>query len=63
MIKIVPIILVLLYNLTLLIGTAYLVTIWNWSAWWFVATWMLLGRTKENDDRSKPVEKKCYKIL
>jgi hypothetical protein len=29
---------VLVYNVTLLAGTAYLVTVYNWSGWWFLLT-------------------------
>lgn len=45
MIKFIPIIIVCLYNLTLLGGTAYLVTVWNWDPYWFIVTIFSLGRT------------------
>lgn len=46
MIILIPFILVFLYNMILIIGTAYLVTVWNWNPYWFIATFLLLGRTK-----------------
>jgi hypothetical protein len=33
---------VILYNLALVAGTAYLVALHNWSPWWFVLTILLL---------------------
>ena len=35
-------ILILLYNLTILAGTAYLVQFYNWSPWWFAFSILLL---------------------
>ena len=35
--------LVAVYNLTLLVGTAYLVGWQGWSAWWFALTLLLLA--------------------
>ena len=43
-------ILVILYNLTLLGGTAYLVQQYNWSAWWFLLTVLCLVSTKDRCD-------------
>jgi hypothetical protein len=33
---------VLLYNLCLVGGTAYLVAVHGWSAWWFLFTFLML---------------------
>lgn len=40
-------ILVVFYNLTILAGTAYLVQVYDWSAWWFLLAVMLLGNSKD----------------
>ena len=43
-------ILVAVYNLTILGGTAYLVSEKNWSGWWFLlATLLLATKTKVKD--------------
>ena len=39
--------LAMVYNLTLLVGTAYLVGWCDWSAWWFLFTALLLANGKE----------------
>jgi len=49
-IKIYAYLILAVYNLTLMAGTAYLVSIWNWSPYWFIATFLLLGRTKKDKD-------------
>jgi hypothetical protein len=36
----------MVYNITLLSGTAYLIIQYNWSTWWFLLTVMLLGSDK-----------------
>lgn len=36
----------IIYNLILLIGTVYLVGWMGWSPWWFLLTVMLLGNRK-----------------
>jgi hypothetical protein len=48
------IIAVLIYNLCVLAGTAYLVALHDWSPWWFLFALMILlqwerKETKEND--------------
>jgi hypothetical protein len=41
-------ILVIVYNLTILIGTVYLVAERDWSPWWFLLSVVLLAsKTKE----------------
>jgi len=37
----------LIYNLILLAGTAYLVSVHDWSGWWFVLTILCLCYTKD----------------
>lgn len=40
--------LVVVYNLTILIGTVYLIAERDWSPWWFLLTVLLLAsKTKE----------------
>lgn len=51
MIRTPHLIVIFVYNLALLAGTVYLVTIWDWNPWWFLATFLLLGRSlKDNDE-------------
>ena len=38
--------LAMIYNLILLVGTVYLVAWQGWSAWWFVLTILLLANGK-----------------
>jgi hypothetical protein len=42
---------VLIYNLIIVSGTAYLVAIHGWSAWWFVLTILLLMGVKDKDEQ------------
>lgn len=35
---------VVIYNLIILVGTAYLVTVYNWSPWWFVLSILIMGK-------------------
>lgn len=39
--------LAMIYNLTLLIGTAWLVGWQGWSAWWFLLTVLILAGKKD----------------
>jgi hypothetical protein len=43
-------ILVIVYNLTILIGTVYLVAERDWSPWWFLLTVLLLA-SKTKDEK------------
>jgi hypothetical protein len=36
----------MVYNITLLAGTAYLIVQYDWSTWWFLLTVLLLGSDK-----------------
>lgn len=46
-------IVVCLYNLALVAGTAYLVAVYDWSPWWFVLTIMFMANIfkGEKDER------------
>lgn len=48
------IVLAMIYNLILIIGTVYLVGWHNWSGWWFLLTVILLASGK--DDKSKGIK-------
>lgn len=41
--------LLLCYNFMLLAGTAYLVIMFEWSAWWFLLTVFLLATKRTSD--------------
>ena len=41
---------ILIYNLILLSGTAYLVAVHDWSGWWFVLTILCLWYTRGKKD-------------
>ena len=43
------IIAILLYNLCLVTGTAYLVAVYDWSPWWFLLTLLLLCNYSKTD--------------
>jgi len=43
------ILLVAIYNLTLIAGTVYVVQFWGWSAWWFLFTVCLLVSYKDDE--------------
>lgn len=56
--------LVVIYNLTLIIGTAYLVQVCNWSGWWFLLTLCFLaGTTKKCKCCKKSKEEPKSKII
>ena len=40
---------VILYNLTLVAGTAYLIALHGWSAWWFLAAAFFIMSYKKGD--------------
>ena len=46
---------VLIYNLTILIGTVYLVGWQGWSGWWFLLAALLLASFK-SDDKDKDTD-------
>lgn len=47
------IIAILLYNLCLVTGTAYLVTVYDWSPWWFLLTILLMSSYEKNTRRDE----------
>lgn len=42
---------VLIYNLIIIAGTAFLVAVYGWSAWWFLLAVLLLMSTKDKDEQ------------
>jgi len=42
---------VLIYNLCIVAGTAYLVALHDWSGWWFLLTIMLLMRVEVKNEQ------------
>lgn len=45
---------IVLYNLTLVAGTAYLIAMHDWSPWWFLLTIMFMANIfKKNEDGRK----------
>jgi hypothetical protein len=62
-------IVMVLYNLTVLAGTSYLVINYDWSAWWFLfALCVLMGNTRENKNcqcqcKYEPPKKDEKKII
>lgn len=44
------VLIICLYNLILVAGTAYLVALHDWSPWWFLLTVIML-HTGKNDER------------
>jgi hypothetical protein len=40
---------VLLYNLSLLVGTVYLIVAYDWSPWWFLLTIALMANYIKKD--------------
>lgn len=49
--RMVAIFLVMLYNLTILGTTTYLVAVHNWNPWWFLFSVLLLGTSKSEDKK------------
>lgn len=43
--------LVIVYNLTLLTGTVYLIAERDWNPWWMMLTIFLLGNYKRKDEK------------
>lgn len=44
---------IMLYNLILVAGTAYLVAIYDWSPWWFALTVLLMANYSKKDENEK----------
>jgi hypothetical protein len=45
------VLIIAIYNLFLVGGTAYLVALYDWSPWWFILTFLLLANTRSNNER------------
>jgi hypothetical protein len=50
MVNPITVLIIALYNLSLFAGTAYLVIEYDWSAWWFLLTVLVMGMYKHKDD-------------
>ena len=50
MVKPITVLIIALYNLALFAGTAYLIIEYDWSAWWFLLTVLVMGMYKHKDD-------------
>ena len=48
MVNNIALLIVALYNVGLLAGTAYLIIEYDWSAWWFLLTIAILGTHKSD---------------
>lgn len=44
------VIVIMIYNLCLVAGTAYLVALHDWSPWWFLLTIMLMANYYRKED-------------
>jgi hypothetical protein len=51
--EIIMVLIVELYNLAILAGTAYLIVQYDWSPWWFLLSVLLLGNYKSVEKRSE----------
>lgn len=49
MVRPITVLIIALYNLSLFAGTAYLI-IYDWSAWWFLLTVLVMGMYRRNKD-------------
>ena len=51
MVRPITVLIIALYNLALFAGTAYLIIEYDWSAWWFLFTVLVMGMyRKDNTD-------------
>ena len=57
------ILIIALYNLTLIAGTAYLVALHDWSPWWFALTVLLLANYKKDKKNERDIPKHKFKIM
>ena len=48
---VVAIFLIVMYNLTLLTGTVYLIAERDWNPWWMLLTMFLLGNHKQENKK------------
>jgi len=44
------VLMVLLYNLSLVVGTAYLINVYNWSPWTFLLTIFLIAGIRDKNE-------------
>ena len=45
---------IMVYNIAILAGTAYLVQVYDWNPWWFLLTVGLMLSTKRVEDKDEP---------
>jgi hypothetical protein len=48
---IVAMVLMVVYNLTLIVGSVYLIQVYNWNAWWMLLSVILCVSYKRGDDK------------
>ena len=50
MVRPITVLIIALYNLALFAGTAYLIIEYDWSAWWFLLTVLVMGMYRRDKD-------------
>ena len=50
MVKPITVLIIALYNLSLFAGTAYLIIEYDWSAWWFLLTVLVMGMYRRDKE-------------
>jgi TctA family transporter len=53
MVNPITVLIIALYNLSLFAGTAYLVIEYDWSAWWFLLTILIMGMYRKDKEDEK----------
>jgi hypothetical protein len=48
---IVAMLIMLVYNLTLIIGSVYLIQVYNWNAWWILLSVLMCVSYKRKDEK------------
>jgi hypothetical protein len=50
MVNSITVLIIALYNLSLFAGTAYLIIEYDWSAWWFLLTVLVMGMYRKDKE-------------
>ena len=50
MVNPITVLIIALYNLSLFAGTAYLIIEYDWSAWWFLLTVLVMGMYRKDKE-------------
>ena len=50
MVRPITVLIIALYNLSLFAGTAYLIIEYDWSAWWFLLTVLVMGMYRKDKE-------------